>query len=61
MHFQLDLLPNEPTGDRFLAVDGQHGSAIQPYVWPVLLASSPYSNASKGTGLQGTGLLGCWP
>ena len=61
MHFQPNLLPNEPTGDRFLVVDGQHGSAIQPSVWHVLPASSPYPDASEGTGLQGTGLLGCWP
>ena len=61
MHFHPDPLPNEPAGDRYLAIDGQHGSAIQPSVWPVLLTSSPYSDASEETGLQGTDLLGCWP
>ena len=59
MHFQLDPLPNEPTSDRSLATDGQHGSAIQPSVWPALLASFPYPDASEATGLQGTDLLGC--
>ena len=61
MHFQSDLLPNEPAGDRFLAVDGQHDSAIQSSVWHVLPALSPYLNASEGIGLLGTGLLDCWP
>ena len=59
MRFQPDLLLNEPIGDRFLATDGQHGSAIQPSVWPFLPASSPYPNTSEGTGLQETNLLGC--
>ena len=45
MHFQPDLLPNELLGDLFLAAYGQHGSAIQPYVWHVLPASSPYPDA----------------
>ena len=61
VHFHPDPLPNELEGDRFLAADGQHGYAIQPSVWPVLLASSPYPDASKETGLQGSDLLGCWP
>ena len=60
MHFHPDLLPNKPAGDHSLATDGQHGSAIQPYVWPVLSALSPYPDAREGTGLQGTDLLGCW-
>ena len=61
MHFQPNLLPDEPSCDRFLAANGQHGSAIQPSVWPVLPASSPYLDASEGTSLQGTDLLDCWP
>ena len=61
MHSQPDLLPDEPAGDRFLAADGQNDSVIQPSVWPVLLASSPYPDVSEGTGLQGIDLLGCWP
>ena len=59
MHFHSDPLPNELTGDRSLAIDGQHGSAIQSSVWPALLASSPYPNASEEIGPQGTDLLGC--
>ena len=51
VRFHLDLLPDEPAGDRFLAVGGQHDSTIQPFVWHVLPASSPYPDASKGTGL----------
>ena len=54
-------LPDEPISDHFLVADGQHISAIQPSVWPVLPASSPYPDASEGTSLQGTDLLGCWP
>ena len=61
VRFHLDRLPNEPTGDRSLAADGQHVSATQPFVWLVRLASPPYPDASEGTGLQGTNLLGCWP
>ena len=61
MRFHPDPLPNEPAGDRSLTADGQHGYAIQPSVWHVLLASPPYLDASEGTGLQGTDLLGCWP
>ena len=61
MHYHPDPLLNEPAGDRSLAAEGQHGSVIQPYVWPILLASSPYHNANKETGPQGTNLLGCWP
>ena len=61
MRFHPDPLPNELAGDRSLAIDGQHSSVIQPYVWPVLLASPPYPNTSEGIGFQGTDLLGCWP
>ena len=61
VHFQPDLLPDEPASDHYLAIDGQQGSAIQPSVWPVLLALSPYPDVSEGTSLQGTGLLDCWP
>ena len=60
MHFHPDPLPNEPAGDRSLARDGQHDSAIHPSVWPTLLSSFPYLNASEETGPQGTDLLGCW-
>ena len=60
MHFQFDLLPNEPAGDRFLVANGQHGSAIQPSVWPIPPALSPYLDANKGTDLQETGWLDCW-
>ena len=59
--FQPDLLPDEPVGDHFLIVDGQPGFAIHPSTWPVLPALSPYPSANEGTGLQGTGLLNCWP
>ena len=61
MHFHPDPLPNEPAGDCSLAADGQHGSIIQPSIWPVLLTSPPYPDASEETDLQGTDLLGCWP
>ena len=61
MRFHPDPLPDEPVGDRSLVADGQHGSAIQPSVWPVLPTSSPYPDASERIGLQGTDLLGCWP
>ena len=47
MRFHPDPLPYEPAGDRFHATDGQHGYAIQPSVWPILLASSPYPDASE--------------
>ena len=55
--FHLDPLPNEPADDRSLTADGQHNSAIQPYVWHVLLASPPYLDSSERTGLQGIDLL----
>ena len=61
VRFHPDLFPDEPTGDRFLVVDGQHGFTIQPYFWLVLLVSSPYPDASEGIGLQGIDLMGCWP
>ena len=61
MHFHPDLLSDEPVGDCFLTTDGQHSSAIQPYVWRVLPVSFPYPDASEGIGLEGTNLLGCWP
>ena len=59
MRFHPDLFPDELVGDHFLAADGLHGSAIQPYIWPVLLASSPYPETNEGTGIQGTDLMGC--
>ena len=59
--FYSNPLPNKPAGDHFLAANGQHDSIIQPYVWPVLIASPPYLDANERTGLQGTDLLGCWP
>ena len=61
MHFHHDPLPNKPVGDRSLAAGGQNGFAIQPSVWPALLSSFPYPNASGETSPQGTDLLGCWP
>ena len=61
VHFQLDLLPDEPARDHFLTADGQHSFAIQPSVGPVLPTLSPSPDASEGTGLQGTCLLDCWP
>ena len=61
MHFHPDPLPNELVGNRSLTVDGQHGSAIQPYVWPALFALFTYLDANEKTGPQGTNLLGCWP
>ena len=61
MYFQPYLLPNEPTSDRFLTTDGQHDFAIQTSVWHVLPASSPYLDTSERIGLQGIGLLDCWP
>ena len=59
MCFHPDPIPNEPAGDRSYAVDDQHGSAIQPSIWLVFLALPPYPDASEGTGLQWTDLLGC--
>ena len=61
MYFHPDPLPNEPAGNRSLATDGQHDSAFQPSIWPALLASFPYPDASEETGPQGTDLPGCWP
>ena len=58
--FTLILFQMSPQ-DCSLTVDSQHGSAIQPSVWPALLASSPYPDAREETGPQGTDLLGCWP
>ena len=59
MYFQPDLLPDDPAGDRFLGAYGQHSSAIQLSVCPVLPALSPYPDANEGTSLEGTGLLDC--
>ena len=61
MNFHSDPLPNEPAGDRSIATDGQNGSVIQPSIWPALLASFPYPEASEETGPQGTDFLGYWP
>ena len=61
LHFHPYPLPNELVGDRSLAADSQHGSAIQPFVWVALLASSLDLDASEETGPQGTNLLGYWP
>ena len=60
MHFQSDL-PDEPACNCFLIADGQHGSTIQPSVWHVLPALSPYPDANEGIGLPRTGLLDYWP
>ena len=59
--FTPDPLPNEPAGDCCLAANGHYGSAIQPSVWPALLALFPYPDANKETGPQGIDLLGFWP
>ena len=59
MHFQPNLLPDEPVGDHFLAAYGQHVSTIQPFVWSVLLASSRYPDANEGTCLRMIEFLGC--
>ena len=61
MHFHPDSLPNEPAGNRSLAVDGQHGSTIKSFVCPALLTSSLYPDANEETGIQRTDLMGCWP
>ena len=61
MHFHLDPLSNELASNRSVVVDGQHGFAIQVSVWPALLTSFPYPDASEEAGPQGTDLLGCWP
>ena len=61
MHFHPNPLPKKPTGDCSLAKDDQHGSSIQPSVWPALLDSFPYLDANEETGPQGTDLLRCWP
>ena len=61
MHFQSVRLLNEPAGGRFLVADGQLSSVIQPSVWSVPPALSPYPDASEGTSLPKTGLLDCWP
>ena len=45
--------------DRSLTADGQHGFAIQPSIWPALLASFPSTDTNEETSLQGTDLLGC--
>ena len=59
MHFRSVRPPGEPTGGRFLAADGQHGSAIRPYVWLVPPALPPYPSVSEGIGLPGIDSLGC--
>ena len=60
MHFRSVRLQDEPTGGRFLAVDGQHGSAIRPYVGHVPLSLPPYPGPSEGTGLPRIDSLSCW-
>ena len=60
-HFHPDPLPNESACDHSLAEDDQHGPAIQPYVWPALLAPFPYLDTSEETGPQGVDLVGYWP
>ena len=60
MHFRSVCLQDELAGGRFLAVDGQHDSAIRPYVWLVPLSLPPYPGPSEGTGLPRIDSLGCW-
>ena len=60
MHFRFVRLLEEPPGGYFLAIDGQHGSAIRPSVWLVPPPLPPYPDASEGTGLLGIDSLGCW-
>ena len=57
VHFHLNPLPNEPAGNHSLAADDLHGSAIQPFVWPALPASSPYPDVSEEIGPQGIDFL----
>ena len=59
VHFHPDPLPNELVGNHSLAIEGQHGSTIQPSVCPALLALFPYPDASEETSSQGADLLGC--
>ena len=59
MHFRSIHLPDEPAGSHFLTADSQHDSVIQPSVWPIPPALSPYPEASQGTGLPETDLLDC--
>ena len=61
MHFQYVLIPYELAGDRFLATDSHHDSAIQPSVYLIPPALSPYPDASKETGLPGVDFLDWWP
>ena len=60
MHFRPVRLPDEPTGGRFLTIDGQHGSATRPSVWPAPPALPPYPDANEGTGLLWIDSLVCW-
>ena len=61
MHFRSVHLPDWPVGGRFLVTDGHHSFAIQPFVWLIPPASSPYLDVSEGIGLPKTDLLDCWP
>ena len=60
MHFLSVRPPSESTCDRFLATDGQHGSAVRPSVWHVPPASTLYLSAIEGIDHRGTDSLGCW-
>ena len=60
MHFQSIRLPDEPVGGHFPVTNGQHNSAIRPFVWLVPPALPPYPSASEGIGLPGIDSLGCW-
>ena len=60
LHFRPVHPLGESVGDRFLAVNGQHGSAVRPSVWHVPLASPPYPSANEGTDHRGTDSPGCW-
>ena len=51
-------LGESPSG-RFPAANGQHDSAVPPFIWHVPPASPPYLGASDGTDLRGTDSLDC--
>ena len=59
VHFRFVRLPNEATGGRFLAADGQHDFEIRPSVYPVPLALPLYPDVIEGTGLPRIDSLGC--
>ena len=60
MHFRSVHSLCDSVGGRFPIVDGQHGPAVRPSIWPIPLASPPYPGTSEGTYLRGTDLLDYW-